>query len=64
MSFIIKVIASNPPTVLFALGALLLIIGSTTSDPALIKWGENFFVWGIILQILWLIPRLVKIFRD
>jgi hypothetical protein len=50
MSFIIKVFANNPPTVLFALGALLILAGQE-------NYGWNMVILGALLQIIWLLKH-------
>jgi threonine/homoserine/homoserine lactone efflux protein len=52
---IIKIIAKNPPSILFVLAFLSLVIGSTTDNPLLLNWATNFFIIGIVLQVLWLV---------
>jgi hypothetical protein len=54
---IIEVIASNPPSILFALGFILLLFGYLANNAGMIDAGWIFVVIGVILQVLWLVMR-------
>ena len=66
ISFILKVLAKNPPSILMVVGALLMIYGSATGDQTLVARGWSAIQWGVILQILWLAFRygLIKAIID
>jgi hypothetical protein len=54
---IIEIIASNPPSILFALGFILLLAGFISDNVGMIDAGWAFVVLGAVLQVLWLIFR-------
>jgi len=60
MSFVFKVIAKNPPTALFILAAFMILTGSTSNNQELVTWGQRFFSWGLLLQVLWLALKFRK----
>lgn len=49
------ILARSPPALLLLIGSLFMLTGSAVDIQALITWGQNFIIWGILLQILWLI---------
>ena len=51
---IIKIFASNPPSIAIALGGLMLLIGYPSQNQGLIFAGWVFFIVGFILQVFWL----------
>ena len=60
MSFIFKIIAKNPPTVLFVIALFSISTDSMNGTQALIDFGNKAFGWGVILQILLLIVQAIK----
>jgi hypothetical protein len=54
---IIEIFANNPPSILFALGFVLLLIGYLGNYAELVGAGWVFVILGVVLQILWLILR-------
>jgi hypothetical protein len=54
---IIEIIASNPPSILFALGFVLLLAGYVSDNASIVDAGWIFVVIGVVLQVLWLILR-------
>lgn len=54
---IIEVFASNPPSILFALGFVLLLLGFSTGDQGIVDAGWIFVGIGVVLQTLWLILK-------
>jgi threonine/homoserine/homoserine lactone efflux protein len=45
---IIQIIAKNPPSILFVLAFLSLVLGYR-------DWAVNFAILGVVLQVLWLV---------
>lgn len=60
MSFVFRVIARNPPAVLFVIGAFLMVYGSSTGNQNLTDMGFQAIQWGVGLQVLYLIVRAIK----
>jgi hypothetical protein len=54
---IIEVFASNPPSILFALGFILLLFGYAINNSGMTSAGWIFVIIGVVLQILWLVLR-------
>jgi len=62
MSFIYKVVAKNPPSILFVAYVFLLLLGSTAPDmslrESLFNSANTCFVFGVVLQVAYLFsPR-------
>ncbi|MCJ7630791.1 hypothetical protein MUP77_00075 [Candidatus Bathyarchaeota archaeon] len=51
---VIEVFAKNPPSILFVLGFLLLVLGFTTQDGRVVEAGWILVIFGVVLQVLWL----------
>ena len=54
---VIKIFASNPPSILFALGFVLILWGFATDNSGMVNAGWGFVGIGVILQVLWLVLR-------
>lgn len=52
VEIILKIIAKNPPTVLFGGGFILLVL--SPANPKFSGWGWGLIILGFILQIIWL----------
>jgi hypothetical protein len=57
---IIKIFADNPPSILFALGFVLLLLGYLANNTGMIDAGWIFVILGFILQVLWLMRPLMR----
>jgi len=59
LSFIFKVFAKNPPSILFVLAAFALALATyyPNQQAVLLPWVSNFFWAGIVLQVLWIIYK-------
>lgn len=55
LNMLMEIFANSPPAILIALGFVLLFFGSTTSSGDLTNAGWMFFVFGVLLQIGWLL---------
>ncbi|MEA2089194.1 MAG: hypothetical protein U9O89_00315 [Thermoproteota archaeon] len=51
----IKVLAKNPPAILFVLGFLLLVFGYTSDIGDMVSTSWAFIGLGVLLQVLWLV---------
>jgi len=54
---LIEIFAANPPSILFALGFILIFFGYTTGNSDMISAGWIFVIIGVILQIIWIIAK-------
>lgn len=54
---IIEIFANNPPSILFALGFVLLLLGYTANNGNFASAGWVFVVLGVVLQVLWLVKK-------
>jgi hypothetical protein len=54
---LIEILAANPPSILFALGFILLFFGYTTGNSGLTSAGWILIIIGVILQIIWIIAK-------
>jgi len=57
MSVIIKIIATVPSSILFVIGFLLIIVGSSSNNQGLVDMGIWSIIGGFILQVLWIFMK-------
>jgi hypothetical protein len=57
LQILITIAASNPPSILIVLGALIAGYGSLLPNQGLIDLGYNCLGWGILMQFVWMAWR-------
>jgi hypothetical protein len=57
LDILLEIFANSPPSILIALGFVLLFFGLTTNDSEMTNAGWAFFAFGIVLQTAWLLVR-------
>ena len=57
MSFIFQVLAKNPPSILFVIGAFLMLSGAASGNNQLVNFGWSCIGIGAVLQVIYLLLR-------
>lgn len=57
MEVFINIIAKNPPSILFVIAFLSILIGDAMDAPDLISFGWYCLYLGVILQVLWILYK-------
>jgi hypothetical protein len=57
MDVLLEIFANSPPSILIALGFVLILLGSASNNSGLTNAGWTFFVCGVVLQVAWLLVK-------